>query len=167
MTHTPRTQTGHNSPRFENSTTNPETPILPKPTLKGQSILSRSKRKQKTGFPERTSYKQEYSWTLLTILTLLPTVTDYHLHTRQSGKKSPKASFRKRADWLRITTTINTATVKTMTSRDLAPHLQEKHALLIQFRCLPTKKAMKMKNRGTLYKILHDWDKQARIKWSL
>lgn len=51
----------------------------------------------------------------------------------------------------------NTTTVKTMANRDLAPHLQEKHAhKAIQFRCLPTKKATKMENRGTLYKILHD-----------
>lgn len=56
---------------------------------------------------------------------------------------------------VRTTTTANIATVKMMANRDLAPHLQRKSMhCKYTFRCLLTKKATKMENKGHLIRNL-------------
>lgn len=149
----PCTQTGHNtlSPRFKNTTTNPETPFYRNPLSKAKAYSAGAKGNRRQGFQKG-----------LVISRSNPGLFTHHFNT---GKKPPKASLEKEQP--EYGSLQLTPLQQKQRQTGLAPHSQEKHALLIQLRCLPTKKATKMENRGTSYKILHDGDKQARIKWSL
>lgn len=91
MTHTPCTQTGHNtlSPRFENSTTNPETPFYGNPLSKAKAHSAGAKGNGRQGFQKGLATSRSNPGLLLTILILLPTVT-VNICTHNKVEKSPQ-----------------------------------------------------------------------------